>query len=235
MGVEMTFVVAIDGPAGAGKSSVAKTVADRTGFVFVDTGAIYRTLALAAEEQQVSPDDGPALAQLTEKMKVAFQIVNDENRVMLNGRDISEAIRKPHMGVAASKVSRHGEVRDALLGLQRRLGSAPPGAVLEGRDIGSVVFPNATLKFYLTASANERARRRTQELKDKGMDADFDCILYDIQRRDQEDSNRAVAPLVQAQDAVLIDSSSLAKEDVIRQIVDAVRDHEDYTSSTEMR
>lgn len=231
----MTFVVAIDGPAGAGKSSVAKTVADRTGFAFVDTGAIYRTLALVAEEKGVHSDHGAKLAQLTEDMNVSFKIMGDVNHVFLNDRNVSDAIRAPHMGAAASQVSRHGEVRDALLALQRRLGSVPPGAVLEGRDIGSVVFPNATLKFYLTASANERARRRTQELNDKGIDADFEIILRDIQKRDQDDSNRSVAPLTQAKDALLVDSSDKTKEEVIDIIVSAVKQHEDYVSSVETR
>jgi len=218
----MSMVVAIDGPAGAGKSSVAKGVAARCGLVFVDTGAIYRALALYAARRGVDVDDEAPLAALAEELPLRFENRDGENTPLLAGEDVSAAIRAPEVSTAASKVSRHPAVRAALLDVQRELGRKGPGSVLEGRDIGTVVFPDAQVKIFLTASAEERARRRALELFDRGLGQPYDVILEEIRTRDKRDSERAVAPLVQAVDAILVDSSHLTEVEVIEQIASLV-------------
>jgi len=212
------LVVAIDGPAGAGKSTVAKAVATETGLSLVDTGAIYRTVAVLAERRGVSWDDGAALADLARALPIAFELRAGKNLVFVDGEDVSDAIRQPTMSMGASKVSRHPAVRDALLDLQRRLGRGPKGAVLEGRDIGTVVFPDARVKVFLTASPEERARRRSLELAEKGQAEPYDKVLAEIRARDDQDMNRPVAPLKPADDAVLVDSSHLSFEEVVARI-----------------
>lgn len=210
------LVVAIDGPAGAGKSTVAKAVAEATGLPLVDTGAIYRTVALVAKRRGVGFDDASELADVARGLPIAFALENGQNHVRLtNGdaEDVSAAIRTPEMSLGASAVSRHPEVRDALLELQRRLGER--GAVLEGRDIGTVVFPDAPVKVFLTASPEERARRRAAELAEKGQAEPYDKVLAEIVQRDRQDTERAVAPLKPADDAYLLDSTSLTLPEVV--------------------
>ncbi|WP_394828678.1 (d)CMP kinase [Pendulispora albinea] len=210
MSLRVRPIVAIDGPAGAGKSSVARRLAERLGFVLVDTGALYRTVALAAERAAVPFDDGEALAQLArslvESNAIVFERSSGGPKVKLFGEDVSDAIRTPEMGLGASTVSAHGGVRAALLDLQRQMG-ASGGVVLEGRDIGTVVFPDAEVKFFLTASPEIRAGRRYKELTDKGQVVTFERILEEVKQRDANDMNRAHAPLRQAETAILIDSS----------------------------
>lgn len=229
-------IVGIDGPAGAGKSSVSRTVAARAGLAFVDTGAIYRTLALSAARAGVSFDDAEALAGLAAAMPIAFQNAADGQRVLLGTEDVSTAIRTEAVSDGASRVSRHAPVRTALLDLQRKLGRAAGGvggmdsngqpgqhggrgALLEGRDIGTVVFPDADLKVFLTASAEVRARRRTDQLLERGEAADYAQILADVVARDARDSGRAVAPLKPADDATIVDSSNMDFEAVVAHIV----------------
>jgi cytidylate kinase len=212
----VSFIVAIDGPAGAGKSTIATGVANRMGFTHVDTGALYRAVTLAAMERHAADD---ALGELTRDLDVHF----DGDQVLLGERDVTRRIRDTDVTAHVSQVSAQPAVREALLELQRRLGRADPhGAVLEGRDIGTVVFPDAELKVFLTASAEERARRRHAELTFSGDTASFDEVLEDLERRDRYDSTRPVAPLVQAPDAQEVDTTYLSIDQVIQRIVDLV-------------
>lgn len=216
----MGFIVAIDGPAGAGKSTVARRVAQQLGFALVDTGAIYRCVALASMQSGVSVDDDAGLGALAASLDIDFHFENDVNRVRLDGRDVTESIRTPDCSRLASRVAAQPAVRDALLELQRRLArSAPAGAVIEGRDIGTVVFPDAGLKIFLTASETVRARRRFDELKAKGEDVVFEDVLNDQIARDHEDAHRSIAPLRPAEDAVIYDTSGRSTERVVADLV----------------
>jgi cytidylate kinase len=204
-------VIAIDGPAGAGKSTVARALANRLGFFLLDTGAIYRTLALSAARAGVDFGDGAALGRLADDLAIRF---DEAGRVFLGDEDVSTAIRTPAMSQGASTVSAHPPVRQALLGLQRRL-AARGRCVVEGRDIGTVVLPWAPLKIFLTASPEVRARRRFDELTARGQSVDYASTLAELRERDDRDSNRAVAPLKQAEDAVLLDTSELEEGAVL--------------------
>jgi cytidylate kinase len=202
-------VIAIDGPAGAGKSTVAQQLAKRLGFVLVDTGALYRGLALIARERGVPWTDGPALGELAASLDLRFESVPDAApRLLAADRDLSSDIRTPEISMGASDVSKHPEVRAALLELQRQLGREG-GVVLEGRDIGTVVFPDAELKVFLTGSADVRAQRRVLDLESRGIPADFSQTLAEIQARDAQDSGRSVAPLKAAPDAIVLDTTNL--------------------------
>ncbi len=224
-------IVAIDGPAGAGKSTVARRLADALGFVLVDTGAMYRVVALAAERAGVAWSDGPALGALASTLvssaaEPALVFERDPERgvrVKLRGEDVSDAIRTPHIGMGASTVSAHKEVRAALLDLQRQAGRAG-GVVLEGRDIGTVVFPDAEAKFFLTARPEVRAKRRHDELVAKGAATmTFAETLEDVRKRDAQDTQRAVAPLKQAEGALLIDSSDISIDEAVARMASDVR------------
>jgi len=221
-------IVAIDGPAGAGKSTVARRLADALSFVLVDTGAMYRAVALAAQRSGIDWSDGPEVASLAKGLVTAEGLAFERDpglgvRVMLAGEDVSEAIRTPEMAQGASMVSAHGEVRDVLLHLQRIAGR-DGGVVLEGRDIGAVVFPDAEVKFFLTASPETRAKRRHAELIAKGQSVSFEETLADVKRRDAQDEGRAVAPLKRADGAILVDSTNLSfEETVARMLADVKR------------
>jgi cytidylate kinase len=215
-------VVAIDGPAGAGKSTVTKAVAKALGYLIVDTGALYRTVALAAERAGVDFDDADGVGALAEGLvlrdAVKLEGDADGTRVLLDGEDVSGSIRTPVLSQGASKVSAQPRVRAALLELQRAGGRAG-GVVLEGRDIGTVVFPDAEAKVYLTASVEERARRRFEELKASGANVEFLGVRAEVVERDQRDSTRPIAPLRRADDAVVLDSSELSIDQVVARIV----------------
>ncbi|HEX4512306.1 MAG TPA: (d)CMP kinase, partial [Polyangiaceae bacterium] len=201
-------IVAIDGPAGAGKSTVAKRVAQALGFVLLDTGALYRAVALAAKRGGVDVNDANRAGALAEDLARRSAIRLEPERVTLDGEDVSREIRTPDMGMDASTVSAHPAVRKALLDMQRKAGE-DGGIVAEGRDIGTVVFPDAEHKFFLTASAEVRARRRFEELVAKGQKVTEEETLAEVKRRDAQDEGRVVAPLKPAPDAELVDSSSM--------------------------
>ncbi len=218
-------VVALDGPAGAGKSTVARRVAEALGFVLVDTGALYRAVALASEKAGIPWSEPERVTRLAEglvaRRALRLGSADGATRIELDGLDVSQAIRTPEMSHGASVVSAIPGVRAALLALQRGfLGEG--GAVMEGRDIGTVVAPDAELKFFVTASPEVRARRRHDELVAKGQPSDLEATLREVLARDHADSTRAVSPLVQAQDAELLDTSDLSADEVVGLIVDRV-------------
>lgn len=219
-------IIAIDGPAGAGKSIVARRLAAELGFTFVDTGALYRALAFVARQAGVATDDAVTLGALANELvrehALRFEFGGAGTRVFHKDVEISGSIRTSDIGIAASLVSAHGEVRDAFLDLQRELGEAG-GVVFEGRDIGTVVFPTADVKFFLTASPQVRAERRVNELNVKGEKVSFDETLHQVQRRDQLDSMRMVAPLRRAKDAAIIDSSALSIDETVLLMAHHVR------------
>lgn len=200
--------VAIDGPSGAGKSSLAKRLAADLGYVYVDTGAMYRTIGLYAVRQGADLHDAAAVAALLPQIRLDIRLVDGSQHVYLNGEDVSEAIRAEEIGMAASAVSAHPPVRAFLLETQRGL-AANQNVLMDGRDIGTVVLPNATVKIFLTASPEARAQRRCKELQEKGQAAEYETVLADIRQRDYQDTHREVAPLKQAEDAILVDTSDI--------------------------
>jgi cytidylate kinase len=221
---ERPFIVAIDGPAGAGKSTVSRLLARRLGFALVDTGAIYRCVALQATREGIALDDDARLASLLADIHVAFRMVDGENHVFLDGNDVSAEIRAPAMSMAASSVSSRPVVRARLLQLQRRLAlEASAGAILEGRDIGTVVFPDADAKFFLEASSTVRARRRFEELFQRGTESTIDAVLSEQNKRDHDDTSRAISPLRPADDAERVDSTALPLSEVVRGLEATIR------------
>lgn len=211
-------VITIDGPAGSGKSTVAKLVADRLGFAFLDTGAIYRALAFLAQTSQISWDDEDKLAQLAANLKIEFKRIHGTNRIFVNNQDISEQIRTPQISQGASQVSRHPKVRQTLLKFQREFANHN-SLVAEGRDTGSVVFPNASTKIFLNASVHVRAERRYKELLASGHNVQLEKIQKEVEERDVRDSTRKVAPLCPAPDAIVIDTSDMNIDQVVEKII----------------
>ena len=213
-------VIAIDGPSGAGKGTVARLVAEQLNYHLLDSGALYRIVGHAAFLARVDMDDGAALAALANTLKIEFAIIEGEENVavLLNGEDVSRAIRSQQGATHASKVAVHEEVRAALFGLQRSFAKVP-GLVADGRDMGTEVFTDAPLKVFLTATAEERAQRRYKQLRQKGEAVSIARLLEEIKERDYRDENRAVAPLRAAEDSVLIDSTNLSINEVVRQIL----------------
>lgn len=216
------LIVAIDGPSGAGKSTLSKLLARTLNYVNIDTGAMYRTVALAAQRQGIKPSDEAALASLCDNIAIDFIRSATGERVLLNGEDVSEAIRTPEISLLTSRVSACRAVREAMVRLQRKMGERG-GVVLEGRDIGSVVFPDAEVKFFLLASAEERGRRRYEELKEKGLSVDLERTIAEVEARDAADSAREHAPLVRAEDAEVIDSTVLSIDQVLEAMLQEVR------------
>jgi len=212
-------VVAIDGPSGAGKSTVARALAKSLGYFFVDTGALYRSVAYLAEREEVPWDDGAALARLAAEHDFSFDA---EGRVLIDGVIVGDAIRTPHMSLGASAVARLGEVRHALLDVQRGLG-AEGGVVLEGRDIGTSVFPDAEVKIFLTATPRERARRRALELEARGMTTSIEEVERDQEQRDRADSEREVSPLERAEDAFELVCDGMSIDEVVGAIAKRVQ------------
>lgn len=212
------MIIALDGPAGAGKSTIARHVASALGFQLIDTGAIYRTVALRALEANLSLDDAERCAELARELDFSFKIQGDRNVIFCGGEPVGDEIRTSEMSLAASTVSAHPQVRAALLDQQRKLGAARD-SVLEGRDIGTVVFPDADLKIFLTASAEERASRRVSQLAEQGVTEDYEEVLRTIKERDHRDMTRPVAPLVAARDAVSLDTTGLEIDAIVARIV----------------
>ena len=208
------FSVAIDGPSGAGKSSIARRAAERLGFIYVDTGALYRTVGLAMSREKTDLTSEKSVTELLNSIKVELVFKNGEQRVLLNGEDVSSDIRTPEASMMASKCSALPIVRAFLLDLQRNMAKTN-SIIMDGRDIGTVVLPNADVKIYLTASAKVRAKRRYDELIEKGHNVEFEDVLADMEKRDYDDMNRATAPLKQADDAVLLCTDDLNFEESI--------------------
>ena len=211
-------VIAIDGPVGAGKSTVARALAQRLGYRYVDTGAMYRAVAWQATHRGIDLNDRAAVAEVARAIEIEFVPGAGGQRVVAQGTDVTEAIRSPRMSEGASVVSAYPEVREALVALQRRMGEGG-GVVMEGRDIGTVVFPNAEVKIYLDASLDNRARRRHEELRAKGEAITFEGVREALRERDHRDSTRAHSPLRAAPDAVVIDSTTLTVAQVVDEIM----------------
>ncbi|CAM4222459.1 (d)CMP kinase [Pseudoalteromonas ostreae] len=213
-------VITVDGPSGSGKGTVCRLLANKLGWDVLDSGAIYRVLALAALHHQIALDNEEALVPLAANLDVQFLVDSQANagKVILEGEDVSTTIRNEEVGAAASKVAALPRVREALLRRQRAF-RTENGLIADGRDMGTVVFPDAPLKIYLTASADERARRRFVELNERGLDVTLSGLLEDIQARDERDTNRAVAPLVPADDAIELDTSELNAQQVFDKVM----------------
>jgi cytidylate kinase len=216
-------VIAIDGPAGAGKSTVARKLAARLGLAYVDSGATYRAAALKVLECGVSPEDRDAVARVVSEANIQFSSCASEPSIILDGKDVTRKIRTPEVTLAAAKVSRLPEVREKLIQLQRNF-AREKGVVMEGRDIGTIVFPNAPLKIFLRADVEERARRRLKQDQDEGRAGTLEKTAYEIGRRDQLDAERKISPLVAAPDAIEIDSTSLTADQVVERILRYARD-----------
>ncbi len=211
--------IAIDGPAGAGKSTIAKLAAKGLGFLYVDTGAMYRAIGLYLLENEVDYNEESQLLEALDKINIEIKYVDGVQRVILNDRDVSEAIRREEVGQAASTTSALKPVRAKLLDLQRDI-AAKNDVIMDGRDIGTNILPNAELKIYLTASVEVRAQRRYKELVEKGETPDFEEVKKGIEQRDYQDMNRDIAPLRQAEDAVLVDTSDMTIDEVVARITE---------------
>lgn len=216
--------VAIDGPAGAGKSSLARAAAKELGFIYVDTGAMYRTVALALLRAGVENQDTDGVKALLDRINIELKFVNGEQRVFLDGEDVSDKIRTPEVSMRASSSSALGAVRAFLLDKQRDLAKTND-VLMDGRDIGTVVLPNATVKIFLTASPEERARRRFLELQAKGAPDTYEQVYEDMVKRDYDDSHRAIAPLKPADDAITVDTTGLEIEQSLALILKTVREN----------
>jgi len=219
--MEKYYIIAVDGPSGAGKSTVSQKLAEKLGYLYLDTGAMYRAAALKALRSGLDLDDADSVARIADALEIGLEKNDDCLKVLLSGEDVSREIRSPEMGMAASKISRHRVIREKLWQLQRRLGEKG-GVVAEGRDMGTVVFPQADFKFFVTASPEQRARRRYTELAQKGYPVDYDKILEDVKKRDEQDCSRELAPLKPAQDAVLVDTTSMDIDQVVGRILEII-------------
>lgn len=215
--------IAIDGPAGAGKSTIARALAAQIGFIYVDTGALYRTVGLFMLRAGVDPADAEAVVPRLDGVQIALTFSEGEQHVLLSGEDVSEAIRTPEVSMAASAVSAIPAVRAFLLSLQKELAAAN-NVIMDGRDIGTVILPDAQLKIFLTASPQARAQRRFAQLQEKGEAVSYDEVLRDIQKRDEQDMTRAAAPLKPAPDARLVDTSDCTLDESIARVRELVRD-----------
>ena len=216
--------IAIDGPAGAGKSSIAKALSKRLGYIYIDTGAMYRTVALFFVENNVSDGTDSRIESLLNKLEISIKYEDGAQKVILNGEDVTDKLRLEEIGKLASKFSAIGSVREKLVALQRKL-AQKENVVMDGRDIGTVVLPNADLKIYLSASSKVRAKRRYLELLEKGYtDLDINEIEDEIIKRDEADMNREISPLKQADDAYYLDSSDMTLEEVVSKILSMVKE-----------
>lgn len=215
-------VITIDGPSGAGKGTIAQLLASDLGFHILDSGSLYRLTALASLNDQIALDDKAALSQVAAQLDVVFKPADAGLQILLRGEDVSEAIRAEEIGMRASRVAAINAVRDALLQRQRDF-LAAPGLVADGRDMGTTVFPDAPLKVFMTASAEERAERRYKQLKAKGINANIAALVADLKARDEQDANRAVSPLKPADDAILLDTTEMSIQQVTEKLLDLAR------------
>jgi cytidylate kinase len=216
--MEKKFIITIDGPAGAGKSTVSKTLAKKLNYIYLDTGALYRALAYKTLKLKISLDDVSAIANLCSSTTVLLKNIDGQMKVSVDGEDVEEKIRTEEVGLAASKISTFAVVRERLLNLQREAG-AQGGIVAEGRDMGSVVFPHADYKFFLDAKLEERIKRRYEELLDKGASIEYKTIQKDMFTRDKQDKQREIAPLKAPDGAIIIDSDNLSAVEVVDKII----------------
>ena len=217
--------VAIDGPAGAGKSTISRKAAAELGYIYIDTGALYRTVGLNALRKGADlQSDDAIIATLTDDVKIELKFIDGEQRMFLSGEDVSDKIRTPEASMAASRVSAVPKVREYLFDLQKKLASEN-NCVMDGRDIGTVVLPDADVKIFLTASPEARAERRYKELTEKGMDVKLEDVLADMIKRDYDDSHRAIAPLKQADDAILCDTSNIGLQESIELIIRTIKEN----------
>ncbi len=223
----MSFVVTIDGPAGAGKSTTARAVAARLGFLYVDTGALYRAIALKVQRGGVSPDDLAAVERCARETQVALSGSPDGAHVWLDGADVGDAIRTPEVSELASRLAAQSPVRHRLIEIQRALAERGP-LVAEGRDLGTVVYPDAAVKIYLDAELDARARRRADELEQRGIPVPFDDVRAELARRDERDRNRTDSPMVVPQGARVVNTSALSVEEQIEEVLRAVRAHPEF-------
>ena len=219
------LIIAIDGPSGAGKSTISKALAKKLGYLNIDTGAMYRSVAFLAKQQGIDAHNNGDLRKLCANLTIEFVRSNGFERVLANGTDISEEIRSPEVSLLTAQVAASPAVREALVRLQREMGEGG-GVVLEGRDIGTFVFPYADVKFFLSATAAERGRRRYEELLLKGVAVDLQQTIAEVEARDAADTARSLAPLMQADDAVLVDSTQLSIDDVLKEMLLVVKDRE---------
>ncbi len=217
------MIIAIDGPAGSGKSTIAKMIARELGFTYIDTGAMYRAVALKIKRLGINPDDPEAVLEVLKNTEIDLRSSEEGIKIFLDGEDVSDMIRTEEIGKIASKIARHRKVREILVQIQRELGKRAKDAVIEGRDTGTVIFPDADIKFFLTASAEVRAERRYRELKEKGLNVNYDRILREVKERDRLDKTRKESPLKPAEDAVIIDTSDKDIDQVFRQLIDIIK------------
>ena len=220
----MAINIAIDGPAGAGKSSTAKLIAKKLGYIYVDTGALYRTVGLYSIRKGIDTKDAEKVIATLPDVKVELKFIDGLQHVFLNGEDVSDAIRTPEASMGASNVSAIPKVREFLFDLQRSI-AANNNCIMDGRDIGTVVLPNADVKIFLTASVEERANRRYKEMLEKGESADYNDILEDIKKRDYQDSHREIAPLRQADDAIFVDNGGYDLESGTEYLLGIIKEH----------
>ncbi|MEG1428255.1 MAG: (d)CMP kinase [Hydrogenoanaerobacterium sp.] len=216
--------VAIDGPAGAGKSTIARAIAQKLGYIYADTGALYRAIAYYALNKNVKIKSEREILPLLDEIIVTLKFINNEQHVFINEEDVSDKIRTSEVSMAASDVSALPTVRKFLFALQQNL-AKENNIVMDGRDIGTVVLPNATVKIFLTATADERAKRRWKELKEKGKDVNLADVLHDVITRDYNDEHRDISPLMQADDAVLVDTTKDTLEQAIERIINIIKDY----------
>ena len=222
----MSINIAIDGPSGAGKSTLSRKIAENLGFLYVDTGALYRAVGLYIFQNNILPDDKDLVTDALQKIKIELRYENGEQAVILNGKNVSEDIRKHQISEYASKVSAIESVRKFLFNTQKDI-AKHNDVIMDGRDIGTVVLKNAQIKIFLTASAKDRAMRRFKELNERGQDVDFDQILEDVIKRDERDINREIAPLKQAKDAILVDTTGYSFEKAYNQLLKLIKERLD--------
>ena len=216
------MIIAIDGPAGSGKSTIAKLLAKKLGFTYIDTGAMYRAVALKIKRLGINPDDKNAVINVLETTDIKLKS-NEEIKIFLDGENVSSLIRTEEIGKIASKIARYPEVRKILVNMQRKIGEKAKNAVIEGRDTGTVIFPDAEIKIFMTAKPEVRAERRFKELKEKGLNVSYEKILKEIIERDKLDTTRKDSPLKPAEDAIIIDTSDKSLDDVFREVLAIVR------------